>query len=224
MIRLFTRRCVSDSPYRYGNRVQVSKHIREKQFGNDVLLFAGPSKLRSEAMSFINDSTQQRPKAFWEILAKRTNESIHLLDFTTLTAVMRAMASCPECEDLLVGVCRVVCEDIESRRDLASRLQLFSDSLVVIETIQTRLGEIPITVMDNFIAFWTDNAHRIESTDDIKRLVRLLEQRPVTQTPSQTDQLLYKKLLHRWNRFSKTESPLAGPVPFSLLLDTVKNS
>lgn len=224
MLRWIVRRCGSDSPYRHGTRVQVSKHIQDKRFGNDVLLFAEPAKLKREAMLFIQDPSQHRPKAFWEILAKRTNESVHLLNYNALSSILRAMVLCPECDDLIVGVCRVVCEDIENRRDLTTRQPVFSESLFIAETVRDRLGEIPAGTMDSFVSFWADNAQQIDCTDDIKRLVRILDGRSSSVSPSPVEQILFKKLLHKWNGISKNDTSVPAQVPFSLLLDTVNNS
>jgi hypothetical protein len=221
MLRLTIRRCVSDSPFRHGSRVEISNHIREKDFGKDVLLFAEPSKLRGEAISFINDPSQLRPKAFWEIMAKRTNASMHLLDSTSLRAVMHALSLSSDSEDLLTGVCRVVCEDVENRGDRASPFSSFDDSLMIIEILHDRLHTIPSDVMDRFISFWADQSHNIESPDDIRRVVGVLSRSP---SQSTTALLLYKKLLYRWNRLSNKDAPIPDSVPFSLLLDTVRTS
>jgi len=224
MLRLTIRRCVSDSPFRHGSRVEISNHIREKDFGKDVLLFAQPSKLRGEAISFIKDPSQRRPKAFWEIMAKRTNESMHLLDSTSLRAVMSALSLSADSEDVLTGVCRVVCEDVENREDRASPFSSFDDSLMIIEAIVDRLDVIPPIVMDQFISFWADQSHNIVSPDDIRRVVRMIEQSSRSQSQSATSLLLYKKLLYRWNRISNKDAPIPDSVPLRLLLDTVRTS
>jgi hypothetical protein len=224
MLRLTIRRCLSDSPFRHGSRVGISKHMREKDFGRDVLLFAEPSKLRREAFSFINDPSEPKPKAFWEIMAKRANESIHLLDGTSLRAVMRALSLSSDSEDLLTGVCRVVCEDVENRGDRASPFSSFDDSLVIIETIVDRLDAIPPGVMDQFISVWADQSHNIVSPDDIRRVIRIIEQSSRSQSQSATALFLYKKLLYRWNRLSNKDAPIPDSVPFRLLLDTVRTS
>jgi hypothetical protein len=222
MLRLIKNRFSSDSPFRYGTRVAVSPHIRDKVFERDVLLFADPKRLKEESLKFIKDPSQLRPKAFWEILGKRTNESIHLLDGGTISVILRALSIKPESEDILFGVCRVVSDDIINRPNLASRLSRFDDSLIIAETITSRLGPFGESSIEPWLSYWADSTHQITCKDEIVRLVRILSD----SKPAENDlvNLLYKKLFYRWNTLSGVPSHETNHVSLSMLLDTVNSS
>lgn len=200
----------------------VSPHIRDKQYDRDVLVFANPKKLRDESAEFIKDPSQQRPKAFWEILGKRTNESVHLLDGETISVIMRALSIKTECEDILSGVCRVVSDDIKNRPNLVSRFSRFEDSVHIAETVIARLGFLDKSALDRLVNYWADTTCEIATKDEIVRLVRILSD----SKPEETEiaNLLYRKLLHRWVALSGGSPQRSTDVSLCMLLDTVNYS
>ena len=220
MLRFTLGRFASDSPFRHGGKVRVAPHLATKEFGRDVLLFASTGKLESEAKSVLNNLTGERPKAFWEILVKRTNESIHLLNGHTLATIMQALSVAHDSADSLVGVCRLVCDDVAYRRDLGVRFSNFDDSLLVVETILLHLGELSTASCNRWVEFWADNIHKVDSRESIQRLVRILVQQKTE--PTAVTSILYKKLLHRWQRLDGHAEPLPENITLDMLVDTVK--
>eukprot|EP00931_Biecheleriopsis_adriatica_P122483 TRINITY_DN97473_c0_g1_i1.p1 TRINITY_DN97473_c0_g1~~TRINITY_DN97473_c0_g1_i1.p1 ORF type:complete len:314 (+),score=77.46 TRINITY_DN97473_c0_g1_i1:61-942(+) len=83
------RRCFgsTEGPFLYlkGNKFKD----RKKHF-NEVLIMADRRKLLETAQDIIDDPHRKFPKAFWEILAKRCIQSMHLLEPLELSIVARA--------------------------------------------------------------------------------------------------------------------------------------
>lgn len=113
MFRISLRSLNADSPFRYRTNVRVASHIKSKDFGSDVLIFASPKKLQFEALSVLNDKTC-RSQAFWEVFSKRVNESVHLLNPPVLCDIMRAFEIGNADGSLRSGICHFVSEDIST--------------------------------------------------------------------------------------------------------------
>lgn len=113
MFRISLRSFNADSPFRYRTNVRVASHIKSKDFGSDVLLFASPNKLQFEALSVLKHNAC-RSKAFWEVFSKRVNESVHLLNPAVLCDIMRAFEIGNADGSLRSGICHFVSEDIST--------------------------------------------------------------------------------------------------------------
>eukprot|EP00930_Biecheleria_cincta_P003541 TRINITY_DN104480_c0_g1_i1.p1 TRINITY_DN104480_c0_g1~~TRINITY_DN104480_c0_g1_i1.p1 ORF type:complete len:345 (+),score=101.71 TRINITY_DN104480_c0_g1_i1:52-1086(+) len=62
----------------------------KKKHFNEVLIMADRRKLLETVQDLLDEIGQERPKAFWEILAKRCQQSLHLLNVLELAMVARA--------------------------------------------------------------------------------------------------------------------------------------
>jgi len=62
----------------------------KKKHFNEVLIMADRRKLLETVQELLDEPGPERPKAFWEILARRCQQSLHLLNMLELAMVARA--------------------------------------------------------------------------------------------------------------------------------------
>jgi len=155
--------------------------------------------LNDEALRVLEDvNITARPKAFWEIFAKRTNESIHLLSGSQIHNILRAFDNLDEQRPLLAGICRVVCEDIANRGNLSERFDNISLAIKSLRIIERNSFTVPITVVERFIAYFADRTYQLESQEPTKDLIQCLAH-IAKGHESEVQKLLYKKLFLKWH-------------------------
>jgi hypothetical protein len=205
MWRSALRRFSVDSPYRYGARVGVSPHIRSKDFGHDVLLFATPKKLNMEAHSVLNgEYNRERGSAYWEVFAKRTNESIHLLDGHTICDILRAFEGSSHRRDLVTGVCHFVAEDIKNSRVMSKKYKSFRDVVTVSQFLWNYLGDVPDTIYWKIIEALVDTIYQISTVEVVVAIVEQFQAMKKGKSPSEQEALVFRLLVHKLNDLNHT--------------------
>ena len=224
MIRNTIRSFSSDSPFRYKNTIRVSPHIRSKDFGYDVLLFASPAKLNKEALQIISaGSSAERSKGFWEIFAKRTNESIHLLDGGDICNILQAFNKSPS-QELLAGICRVIADDIIYRPTVTARFSKVGEALVISQTLCDNLLSIETGLYMSLSEYFAGSTHLIDQPDDVKGVLTSLStmrSRAKISSESPMESLLLKKLVMRFNKLVNSNLP-ADHLSFQSALELVE--
>lgn len=152
----------------------MAPHIHSKDYGKDVLLFASPSKINKEAMCVIHDSkrgTLSRSKAFWEILAKRSNESVHLLSVSVMANICRSLSMAPD-TNLAIGTSKVISDYLSKKR---SMIHTSSDSIQDFHTLFLFFNKFLLSVdqklFQNLLVSVEDNIHRIKTLEEIEGLI-----------------------------------------------------
>jgi hypothetical protein len=222
MFRFIARKFSSDSPFRYGIRRTISPHIYEKDFGRDVLICAHSERLNKEALQILQDTSSiDRPQAFWEIFARRTNESVHLLNGQQIRNILAAFASVAGNSALVAGISRVVCDDIGNRNDLSTRFANVAEAMDAIRLIKKNSMIISEEVLGKFIIFFADNTYQLDTRESVQRLVELLA---MTDKGSENRilNLLYRKLAIRWTSMNDEDvsTDISNP-SYSELADLV---
>lgn len=86
-----TKRAFGSTEGPFLGRKPGSWDLKEKKkHFNEVLIMADRRKLLETVQDLLDEPGQQRPKAFWEILAKRCQQTLHLLNMLELAMVARA--------------------------------------------------------------------------------------------------------------------------------------
>eukprot|EP00419_Tripos_fusus_P004365 CAMPEP_0172688144 /NCGR_PEP_ID=MMETSP1074-20121228/22218_1 /TAXON_ID=2916 /ORGANISM="Ceratium fusus, Strain PA161109" /LENGTH=320 /DNA_ID=CAMNT_0013507741 /DNA_START=36 /DNA_END=995 /DNA_ORIENTATION=- len=134
----------TDGPFRYIK----PKFVERKKHFNEVLIFGDRRKLLDTAQDVLNDRGREFPRAFWEILAKRCIQSLHLFNALELAIIARAFdahsvvlkrpdldiygsiaSSVLQLQGRHPGVANVVLADVLSRRLPVYKLSLLQDIL-----------------------------------------------------------------------------------------------
>jgi hypothetical protein len=203
MLRTVARRFSVDTPFRYGFRHGVSPHIRSKDFGKDVLIFANPVRLDREASSILSapsDLSETRSKAYWEIFAKRTNESIHLLEGSTICKILRAFEATSNRRDLLVGICHMVFDNISNSPVMSKKYRNFQEVVTVIQYLTNYLVTIPDTVYWKMIEALVDTIYQVQSVDEVILIVKQIQiLKKDRQSDSAAEKLMYRLLVSKMN-------------------------
>lgn len=86
-----TKRAFGSTEGPFLGRKPGSWDLKEKKkHFNEVLVMADRRKLLETVQDLLDEPGQTRPKAFWEILAKRCQQTFHLLNMLELAMVARA--------------------------------------------------------------------------------------------------------------------------------------
>jgi hypothetical protein len=196
MFRRFSRLCGSDSPFRYGKPVKLSSHIRSKRFGDDVVLFANSRKIRSLASEIVKDIPgTERGSAFWEVYAKRFNESIHLLDSCTIAKVLSSFLVASKRDDLISGLCHFVVEDIERSSDLTRKYSDIQDLLHVTEILGRFGQDRSQKIYEKLVAAFCRTCYQIRKREDAGRVASaLLSLKKFPRETSKIESILVKRL------------------------------
>lgn len=165
----------TDSPFRYAKGVRVSPHIRRKSFGDDVLLFASPSRLTKQADEVLSQiSSNGLSPAFWEIFAKRTNESFHLLGFRDVAKILNAFLLKSHRPDLVSGICHLVIQKLDKTPPIESEFRSLDDLLMIARCITLHDAKVPDVAYANLVAAFAD-ACRDLSRDDVLKIAEVVE-------------------------------------------------
>ena len=156
----------SDSPFRYRQNVSLSPHLRTKRFNEDVVLFASPEKLFALASDALNGSLVKDPsKAFWEILAKRFNASLHLMEGFMIVRVMDAFDRVSDRADLMSGLCHFVSEEVQRSRDITMKFSSVDDLLRLSTLIGLYSNQINPLCYEKLLLGFAHLSYQINSKD-----------------------------------------------------------
>ena len=197
MIRLMnTRLFSSDSPFRHGLRKGVSAHIKTKDFGTDVLIFASPKRLNKEAMSILSrTSDRDRQKAFWEVFAKRTNESVRFLDGETIGNILQSFERESNRRDLLSGICHFVAEDISQRPVLSEKFKSVDEIVNLMHYLNTYLMVVSDSTYQRIVEGLIDTAYTIETPEQVSQaLDNLSRMKGNRKCDSEAERMLLRRL------------------------------
>ena len=191
-----SRRFASDTPFRYGSRVKVSPHIRSKDFSKEVLLFASPVKLHQTANAILQtDSEGLKPGAFWEVFAKRTNESMHLLDGQTIARVLECFHEKSDRLDLLSGLCHVVSQDLASSANKRLKYSSVDDLLILMKALNSNLQVVESRAYDTIVHGLAELAYLVESPIQAKDiLTQMARMRPHDGAVTPIENILLERL------------------------------
>jgi len=134
----------TDGPFRHIK----PKFVERKKHFNEVLILGDRRKLLDTAQDVLNDTGREFPRAFWEILAKRCIQILHLFDALELAIIARAFdihsvdlkrpdldiygsiaSSALQLQGRHPGVANVVLAEVLSRRLPVYKLSLLQDVL-----------------------------------------------------------------------------------------------
>lgn len=172
MLRLSSLKSSADSAFRYKNNVKVSKHIREKDFGADVLLFGSPTKLHKEALSVLQVN-ESKSKAFWEVFCKRVNESIHLINPPVLCDILRALDSGNVEKLSLAGTCHFLAEDILTSG--CGKYETVHDLLSIIKFLSKYSNKIDQIVCEKLLRRSTCLVYQLNGRSEITEFLRTID-------------------------------------------------
>lgn len=203
MLRSYFKLLTSDSPYRYRKTVRVSPHVKTKNFGNEVLLFATPERLTRQADEIIKDPHNKFSGGFWEVYAKRINESIHILSITECAKILDAFAQRSDRSDLIAGICHFLIRDLQ-KREIVKTVSTDLESLLrVIRVFEDSMIAVPEEVYDKLLVGITENCHNISRDDLLKTVNSLKVLRRGRLELTKVDRILIGRLL----RILGVESP-----------------
>ncbi len=165
----------SDSPFRYGYNVKVTPQIATKRFGEDVLLFASANKLYSIASDVLEGSLMKEPsKAFWEIFAKRVNESVHLLDGKRMVAILMAFETSAGRSDLMEGLCHFVSEDLTKLTDITKKYSSLGDIIKLGNFIGKHSANVSRKCYENILVGFINLSYMVQSREDAIAVMKCL--------------------------------------------------
>lgn len=191
----------ADSPFRYGRKIAVAPHIVSKDFGDDVLIFASPHKLNREAHDILKlgkEVATNRSKAFWEIFAKRSNESVHLLPVNVLANIARSLEFSPN-SDLITGTCKVMSDYVSQKSGFREPVVSMSDLLALFKFFNKYLLAIDDKLYKSLLGTLEKSIHLVVADDveDIVHEVGEMSQRirRKSEEVSRIESLILKRLL-----------------------------
>lgn len=190
--------------------VKVAPHIGKKDFGNDVLLFATPGKLATEAESILSGlSDRPRGNAFWEIFAKRANESMHLLDGNSICVILRAFSAHGGRSDLVSGLCHFVAEDLGSGKRLVPKYSSIMQLIEIMQALNSNSISVPASAYNTLVVGLSDLAYTIKVPGQVYDVMSQLKlMRSNSNQTSANERALVQQLAWKLGR------PIEGDVSF----------
>lgn len=196
MFRTFSKLSGADSPFRYARAVKVSPLIRSKDFGRDVVMFANPAKLRLLAVETLQGSHEKPDKAFWEIFAKRVNETVHLLDGETLIDILTCFDKVSERPSLMAGLCHFICQDLERSQDITAKFKSLKHVLEVTSYLDSYSVKLSRRLYENLISAISDLTFQIDEPKDAFDVAAVVSKIRVKGQPlSPAESVLLKRLV-----------------------------
>lgn len=201
------RRFSVDSPFRYGMRKAVASHIFKKDFGMDVLMSASVKRLKSEAIKILDEpDSSNRGKAYWEILAKRTNESLHLLDSVTIRKLLDAFEVRSNRRDLLAGICHLLANAIEQTTSLSTKAPSPGDIVTLSRIISTYGPAISDGLYLKLVEALADVVHMVKTEGEIREIAEQLKMMSKNRHPRPAaERVLVKRLIGKLNGIRGTD-------------------
>ena len=201
------RRFSVDSPFRYGMRKAVASRIYKKDFGMDVLILASTKRLKSEALKILDEpDSSNRGKAYWEILAKRTNESLHLLDFATIHKLLDAFEVRSNRRDLLAGICHMLANAIEQTPSLSTKAPSPGDIVSFSRILSTYGPAISEKLYLKIVEALADVVHMVKTEGEIGEIAEQLKMMSKNRrSPPAAERVLVKRLIRRLNGIRGTQ-------------------
>lgn len=186
----------SDSPFRYTKVVRVSPHIRKKSFGEEVLLFATPARLSKQAEQVLDrESKTGFTPAFWEVFAKRTNESVHLLSLTEVSKIISAFERKAHRPDLLAGMCHLLIQKLDNAHPLESAFQRLEELVSMTRLIAGSGLKISDRAYTHIIAAFADLCRDL-SREDVLKIAEVVQRlREERRDISSIDQVLIRRMI-----------------------------
>jgi hypothetical protein len=179
--------------------VSVHDHIKSKRFGDEVLIHANPTRIHSQALEILNrSSTEGLSKAFWEIFAKRVNESIHLLRGDTVIAVLKAFNAGSYRSDLISGICHFIVDDLVATEVNGTKYSTTSDLMYLTNALSDNLGVLPDKAWDALIFRFAELSHTLSQPDELRAVVNCLQNARGSRTEVRSrDRVLIKRIIRR---------------------------
>lgn len=201
-MRRFAPRLSADSPFRYGTRICVDKHLQQKDFGRDVLLFATPERLNKEALSLLATSNvTNKGKAYWEIYNKRACESVHLLNCNVMVNILKSLRVSPTHDTTSAALCKIISDDIQYRGLTRERFPDINEAIPLLEMIRNNLPKIHLHVYKRVLEFAASECHALSSVSNARQLFAIISSLRtncnITSTESEVERLLLARLLAR---------------------------
>jgi hypothetical protein len=197
-------RCLltADSPFRYGKRVAVAPHVKSKDYGREVLLFASPTRLNKEALDNLSSgSDTDKKQAYWEIYNKRVCESVHLLDGETMINIIHSLEVSPTRDDSLVAFVNLISNDVTYRGFHEDRFGRLEHVIGIMDYLVRFLPSTSPLTYTRFLDYCAGWCQDLQSLQDAKRLVELLislkSRAGVTSPETRLEKLLLSKVYAR---------------------------
>jgi hypothetical protein len=187
----------SDSPFRYKNNVRVSPSVVSKRFGEDVLIFASPNKIDSVARDVLGGNLLKEPtKGFWEIFAKRVNESVHLLKGKSIVNVLTAFDKSSGRSDLLAGMCHFVSEDLSKSNEITRKYGTIQEVVGLATYLQRYSNAVSPKCYRNILTGFIELSYQVTTRHEVVDIVKCLTKLNAPRTP-ELEELLVKRLADR---------------------------
>jgi hypothetical protein len=146
----------------------------------------------------LQKSDENPTGAFWEIFAKRVNESVHLLEGGTMLQVLHAFDSRSDRPDLTSGICHFICQELERLKDVSDKFKSFQDLLETMAYLNANSVKLSSRSFVNVINGFSRLVYQVDNVNHVVQIAEAVSKlRPAGHPLSKQEKVLLKSLMTR---------------------------